>query len=251
MPSESEIHDLLARFGPRIIDVLDSVDFWDIEGEYSPSELITEIKQQPEYRQYVKESQKKNSRVWDLVKVLFVPIAIKAGIAQIQKDYKPQIARQAARDELKTVKPSRPTAQDYQAQYIKERGGEFITDMSRTDQKKLAQFIWSNANEHERPLAKVINSQPNLRYILDQGNHRTETIIRTEKARATRYGAMNYATDWGAKTKTWHTAGDHRVRPSHSTLDGSEIPIGEEFPHEGMFPGEQSINCRCFLTYGF
>jgi SPP1 gp7 family putative phage head morphogenesis protein len=143
------------------------------------------------------------------------------------------------------------TAQDYQARYIKEHGGEIITNMSRTDQKRLTQFIWSNANEHERPLAKAIDKQPNLRYILDRGNHRTETIIRTEKARATRYGAMNYASDWGAKTKTWHTAGDHRVRPSHRALGGSEIPIGEEFPHEGMFPGEQSINCRCFLTYGF
>lgn len=246
----SDIHSELASFGPEITDYLDAMGFWDIEGKYNPVDVLTSAPASAK-REYLAESKKKNSRVWDLVKALIVPAAIGVGIATIRRDYKPQIARQVAKDELKAVKPSRPTAQDYQNQYIRERGGEFITKMTKTDQQKIVAFLWSNRNEHERPLAKTISQQPNLQYILDRGNHRTETIARTEKARATRYGAMHFAKDNGAKTKTWRTAGDRRVRPSHQSLSGSEIPIGEEFPHEGMFPGEQSINCRCFLTYGF
>ena len=254
MSSESEISRELQAFGPDIIAYLDSMDFFDFpEGPYDPVEVMTSAPASAK-REYLTESKKKNSRVWDLVKAIFVPAAIGVGIATIRRDYKPQLARQVAKEEIKYkgVIPPRPTAQDYQNQYIRERGGEFITKMSRADQQQLTRFLWKNSGEHERPLAKrILKQEPTLGYLVDNKEYRLRAIKRTEIGRATRYGAMHFATDSGAKTKTWHSAGDSRVRPSHSALSGEEIPISEEFPHEGMFPGEQSINCRCFLTYNF
>lgn len=241
MLSESDIHDLLARFGPNIIALLDSIDFWEIAGEYNPSDLITELKQQPEYKQYVKESVAKNSRVWDLVKVLFVPTAINAGLNLIKKDYAPQIAKAKA-----------PTAQDYQEKYIKEHGGEFITNMSRADQKQLTRFLWKNSGEHERPLAKMILKQePTLAYLVDNKEYRLRAIKRTEIGRATRYGAWKYAASWGAKTKTRHSAFRPTSRESHKAISGEEVPIDKPYSNGEMFCKENSINCLCWDTFNF
>ena len=253
MPEEKDISRELRSFGPRIIDVLDSIDFWDIEGEYDPLEIDTAIKSQPEYKRYVAESKEKNSRVWDLVKGLFIGGAIVAGVSRIQRDYKPQIARQVAKEEVKYkgVIPAKPTAKDYMNQYIKERGGEFITGMSRTDQKRLTNFLWQNSNKHERPLAKnILKTEPQLAYLVDNREYRLRMIKRTEINRATMYGSHEHARDIGFKTKTWYTAGDRRVRPSHRALSGVTVLMTEDFPGGISMPG-QEVNCRCGLTYAF
>lgn len=254
MPSDSDISRELRAFAPRIISVLDSIDFWGIEGEYDPVEMSTSIRSQPEYKRYVAESKEKNSRVWDLVKSLFVPIAIGAGIATIRKDYAPQIARQVAKDEVKYkgVVPKKPTAQDYQNQYIKERGGEFITKMSRADQQQLTRFLWKNSGEHERPLAKrILKQEPTLGYLVDNKEYRLRAIKRTEVGRATRYGAMMYARDWGAKTKTRHSAFRPTSRESHKAISGEEVPIDKPYSNGEMFCKENSINCLCWDTFNF
>jgi len=254
MPEEKDISRELRSFGPRIIDVLDSIDFWDIEGEYDPLEIDTAIKSQPEYKRYVAESKEKNSRVWDLVKGLFIGGAIVAGVSRIQRDYKPQIARQVAKEEVKYkgVIPAKPTAKDYMNQYIKERGGEFITKMSRADQQQLTRFLWKNAGEHERPLAKrILKQEPTLAYLVDNKEYRLRAIKRTEIGRATRYGAMNFAKDNGAKTKTRHSAFRPTSRPSHKAISGEEVPIDKPYSNGEMFTKENSINCLCWDTFNF
>lgn len=235
MLSDEEIHRLLAEFGPAILKVLRANGFFDLEGEYDPAEVTREITTSPAYREYKAASQKKNSKIWDIVKAVIIGQAIQAGIDSFRKDY-PKVK-------------AKPSAQDYMNRYVKEHGGEFITNMGRTDQKKLVGFIWSNAGMNERPMAKVIAQQPHLKYLLDTGNHRAETIIRTEKFRATTYGTHFTAQDAGFKKKTWHTAGDKRVRPSHAALNGLTIAIDEIFPNGEIVPGEATINCRCRLSY--
>ncbi len=255
MPNESDLHKLLASFGPAIIAFLTSIGFFDIDGPYDAQELLASAPARVK-REYAKSSQEKNSKVWQTVSSLFLFDSILSGVKQTAKEYPAPIQRSIARKiasgiPQKTVEAvMRKSAQDYMNEYVKSESGKFITNMGRTDQKKLVDFIWSNAGEHERPLAKMINKQPHLRYVLDQGNHRVETIVRTEKARATRYGALKFAKDNDFKTKTWHSAGDKRVRPSHGSLSGKTIPIKDDFPGEGQYPGSVSINCRCFLTYG-
>lgn len=254
MPSEQQIHLELQSFGPRIIDVLDSVDFWDLEGEYDPMEVQTEMRSQPEYKRYVAESKQKNSRVWGLVKALFIGGAISAGISQIQKDYKPQIARQVAKDEVKYrgVVPAKPTAKDYMDQYIKEHGGEYITKMSRADQNLLTRFLWKNSGEHERPLAKaILKNERSLAYLVDNSEARLRAIKRTETGRATAYGAKEYAREWGAKTKTRHSAFAKNSRESHKAISGEEVPIDKAYSNGEMFCKENSINCLCWDTFNF
>lgn len=235
MPLENDIHKELAGFTPEIIAILDAGGFWDLpEGEYDASEFIAEIPKNAK-DDYEKESKEKNSRVWSLVKAVLIGQAIGAGIDQFKQAYPRKVA------------PKNP--KDYADRYIKEHGGEFIKGMSRTDQKKLTNFIWQNAGQNERPMKKILEQQPYMKYLLDSGMHRAETIVRTEKFRATTIGTHMSAQYAGFEKKTWHTAGDSRVRPSHQALNGLTIAIDEIFPNGEIVPGEATINCRCRLSY--
>lgn len=59
-----------------------------------------------------------------------------------------------------------------------------------------------------------------------------------------------------AKTKTWHTMQDERVRDAHVVLDTISAPIDGEFytdgdhaPQPGMFSrADLNVGCRCWLT---
>ena len=233
MTQESDIHTELAEFQDEVIALLDSGGFFNISGQFDPVEFYASIPKSAQ-TEYAKASQEKNSRVWDIVKALIIGQAVATGISAFGKSY-PRNYK---------VKPS---AQDYMNDYIKKHGGEFITNMGRTDQKKLVGFIWSNAGMNERPMARKIDQQPHLRWILDQGRHRNETIVRTEKARATEYGTYRTAKDNGFKKKVWITAGDTRVRPSHRAMNGERVKISETFSNGLEFPSD--INCRCRVRY--
>lgn len=62
------------------------------------------------------------------------------------------------------------------------------------------------------------------------------------------------------KTKIWHTALDEKVRMTHISLEGKEIPINEYFQvgaYEMLYPldmsrgagAEEIVNCRCSVEY--
>jgi hypothetical protein len=124
--------------------------------------------------------------------------------------------------------------------------------MSRADQKQLTRFLWKNSGEHERPLAKMILKQePTLAYLVDNKEYRLRAIKRTEIGRATRYGAWQYAGDWGAKTKTRHSAFRPTSRESHKAISGEEVPIDKPYSNGEMFCKENSINCLCWDTFNF
>ncbi len=92
---------------------------------------------------------------------------------------------------------------------------------------------------------------------------RAESIARTESMTAlhtAQQHAITQAVDTGALDKTavrfrWDTAGDDRVRDSHSEMDGQEVAMGEMFisgdgnalayPGDPSGPPEDVINCRC------
>ena len=59
-------------------------------------------------------------------------------------------------------------------------------------------------------------------------------------------------------TKTWESMEDDKVRPAHDLLNGTTIPLDDDFVSEnggqGKAPGQMGtasddINCRCFLSY--
>ena len=63
----------------------------------------------------------------------------------------------------------------------------------------------------------------------------------------------------GKTKKTWHTEQDLRVRPTHVPLDGTTVPIDQDFNVGGYpmafakdtsrAPMREYINCRCSTTY--
>jgi SPP1 gp7 family putative phage head morphogenesis protein len=86
-------------------------------------------------------------------------------------------------------------------------------------------------------------------------------IVRTESHRAvesSKHDAAEHAHNNGVvMLKEWNSMQDQRVRDRHEKLDGKKIPIDAEFrigSDKAKAPGlflrpENSINCRCFLTY--
>lgn len=231
------IHTELAEFQDEVIALLDSGGFFNISGQFDPVEFYASIPKKAQ-TEYAKASREKNSRVWDIVKALIVGQAIQAGISAFKQAY-PRNYK---------IKPS---AQDYMNRYVKEHGGEFITNMGRRDQKAIVGFIWSNAGKNERPLATQIDSMPFFRSVLDNGRHRTATVVRTEKHRATSYGTSHTAKDNGAKFHIRHEAGDKRTRPKHMAMMGERQPIDRPYSNGEEYPGSNDINCRGWESFEF
>ena len=83
-------------------------------------------------------------------------------------------------------------------------------------------------------------------------------IAETEMHRVANESALETAKKAGAKTKTWVTMMDDRVRDTHSPLEGVTIPIDADFitwdddyaqaPGMFMLP-QNNVNCRCELIF--
>ena len=82
-------------------------------------------------------------------------------------------------------------------------------------------------------------------------------VVETDGNRIYNNGGLNGAMGI-AKTKTWHTMMDDRVRDEHSPLEGIKVGMDEDFytwdgdhaPCPGEFEApENNINCRCWLTF--
>jgi hypothetical protein len=232
MLPDKEINTILQKFGPQITKYLQSIGYFSTEGPYEPLDIMDQVAM----RKFLAASKAKNQEVWSVLEKWLLPEMVGNGEKFI------------ATYGLKTQAiPVREIA----TEYIDKRGGELIKNMVLTDKRKLTNYIWQNSSMNERPLARQILKEPNLAGIVDNSGFRTRTIIRTERGRAIRGGAQGFAGEAGATTKIWHTVGDSRVRPSHRALNGTKIKIDEYFDGEGPYPGAVSINCRCWLEYGF
>lgn len=84
-------------------------------------------------------------------------------------------------------------------------------------------------------------------------------IIETESHRIANESALDTAKKAGAKTKTWATMLDDRVRETHDYLEGVTVKINEDFytydgdsaSAPGMFTlASNNVNCRCELVFG-
>lgn len=83
-------------------------------------------------------------------------------------------------------------------------------------------------------------------------------IAETETHRDANESALNTAKRAGAKTKTWITMADEKVRDTHQYLELMTVGIDEDFytydedhaPAPGMFLLPQNnVNCRCELIF--
>jgi HK97 family phage portal protein len=106
-------------------------------------------------------------------------------------------------------------------------------------------------------------SVPELRARIQQvftnlGDYRATMIARTETVGA--YSAASHAAalDAGAVRKTWLATDDTRTRRTHKAAQGSTVAMNKRFeltqsrwPADPAAPANQSIQCRCALTYEF
>jgi len=83
-------------------------------------------------------------------------------------------------------------------------------------------------------------------------------IVETETHRDANEAALSTAKAAGARTKTWVTMMDEKVRDTHQYLEGMTVGINEDFytydgdhaPAPGLFSlPENTINCRCELIF--
>ena len=93
----------------------------------------------------------------------------------------------------------------------------------------------------------------------DARGRRARMIARTEVVAASNAGALEGASQSGVMdTKTWVSALDERVRPSHARAHGQTVGLKKYFrvggargPAPGqMGSGREDIQCRCTITFG-
>ena len=118
------------------------------------------------------------------------------------------------------------------------------------------------------PLSQAQIDRMVERYRARYVKYRAEVIGRTEALRAVHAGndeAYRQAIDGGAidldeLQRTWVTARDERVRPTHRVAGGQVRGINEPFivggaqlryPGDPRGPAKETIQCRCALTTRF
>ena len=83
-------------------------------------------------------------------------------------------------------------------------------------------------------------------------------VADTDSVRIYNEAKLTVAKGNGAKTKTWHTMEDNKVRDTHVVLDGVTAPIdgyfytytGERAQAPGQFgSASEDVNCRCYLKF--
>ncbi|MDX3074611.1 phage portal protein [Streptomyces sp. MI02-7b] len=92
----------------------------------------------------------------------------------------------------------------------------------------------------------------------DLSDYRATMIARTETVGAYNAAAFTAALNEGATRKRWLATDDTRTRRTHKAANGSEVPMNKRFPltasrwpGDPAAPANQSINCRCALTFHF
>ena len=119
-----------------------------------------------------------------------------------------------------------------------------LNDVTKTVNKKVAGKTWEDRVKE---------------YFSNGGN--VDDIVRiaeTETHRIANTAALETAKKAGAKSKTWVTMLDDRVRETHDYLEGVTIGIDDEFitfdGDHAFAPGlfdlaENNVNCRCELLF--
>ncbi|MEE4491606.1 phage portal protein [Streptomyces sp. BE230] len=100
--------------------------------------------------------------------------------------------------------------------------------------------------------ARITNVFANL------SDYRATMIARTETVGGYNAASHMAAIDQGATRKTWLSTDDKRTRRTHRAAQGSTVALNKRFPltesrwpADPAAPANQSIQCRCALTFEF
>ncbi len=147
---------------------------------------------------------------------------------------------------------------EYSDEYVDKWVRARVTDISKTTAKRIADAI--KEGREEEMTHDEISDLIQERTAGSIGEVRARTIARTEIHSASQSGSMASAETSGIPglMKEWLTVGDDRVRDDHMMVDGDRAQMDEPFDvgdSKLMYPGdpdgspEETINCRCVLTY--
>lgn len=159
------------------------------------------------------------------------------------------------------------------------RGGASITGSFDLDEPDVAQALDDRIEELAGQITatteQVLRSQllahgvaegesiPELRARIQQvftnlSDYRATMIARTETVGGYSAASHMAALDAGAVRKTWLSTDDTRTRATHRAAQGSTAPMNKKFtltesrwPADSAAPANQSIQCRCALTFEF
>jgi len=88
----------------------------------------------------------------------------------------------------------------------------------------------------------------------DRSPFKAMRVARTEVNHAAGFGQREAASQSGvAKTHSWISSRDDRVRDEHVLMDtdaNHDVPFDTPYSDGSMYPGEQDIMCRCAESYG-
>jgi hypothetical protein len=227
---------LLRAFGPRVTRLLQTAGYFDLT-ETATRDQVEAVLDTRFWKSFSEIAKAKNAEiwpeVWDLVGEDALLGAAQIAAEQLSVTLPEQIGSIARGDML-------PWAR----RYYESRGLQFVKQLSQTDKQRLKGYVWSHIGENERDFVQFMRDEA---YICSEG--RLRVIKRTEAHTASTGGMFNFGRQAGAKWKTWLTASDARVRPSHRILYGVTVAIDAPFPNGRMFPDE--VNCRCHLAFSF
>lgn len=145
------------------------------------------------------------------------------------------------------------------SEWVIQYGGDLITQISETTMRDINDAVSDGISQGlgEREIAKLIEAVAHTK-----SASRAQTIARTETSRAANATGITTAKETGiAMLKVWVASGGSRTRDSHRRagddykdgidLDEPFIVGGERLRYPGDPSGspEESINCRCVLTY--
>lgn len=167
---------------------------------------------------------------------------------------------EAVTDNLETKDASpRTNFMASQLSYLEREAGKQIKNISDTLVDYIRQSVIAAvaAGKDQRVIAKdILAKAPEI------SQWRAATIARTETHNAA-LAAIDESLKFKktpVKSKTWWSAADKRVRPSHQAIHGVTIPYDQPFSvgaSEMMRPGDQSLgagaeevcNCRCSILF--
>jgi uncharacterized protein with gpF-like domain len=146
------------------------------------------------------------------------------------------------------------------AAYVKEHANDKVDDITNTTLDLARQAVAAGIEAEKTPgqIALLIRATVGE----DVGSYRAKMIARTETAGAYNSATHDTAEEMQASTgplnKVWVAASDDRVRETHADVDGTSIPMDEDFsvgdskmsyPSDPSGDASEVINCRCTLVY--
>lgn len=132
--------------------------------------------------------------------------------------------------------------------WIIKNGTKSIVTILATNLDDVKRVILAGADEN----LTTVQIGKNIRqFYVDRSAFKAMRVARTETSHAAGFGQREAARQSGVvETHTWVTSRDDRVRDEHAAVDGETKDFNKPYSTGEMYPGEESINCRCVESFG-